>query len=121
MTTTRDSLYIDGSWVTPAGTGTIEVLNSTTEEVVGTVPEGNADDADRAVKAARAAFDSWAFETPAEERVKYLQRLMEGLSARQEEIATLISQEVGMVLSLSRIIQAGLPIAEMGASIAALD
>jgi betaine-aldehyde dehydrogenase len=58
-----DKLYIDGAWVDPAGTGTIDVINSATEEVMGTIPEGTADDVDRAVAAARAAFDRWAFET----------------------------------------------------------
>ena len=63
---TRDKLYIGGEWVDPAGTGTIEVVNPTTEQVIGSVPEGTADDADRAVKAARAAFDSWSATSPYE-------------------------------------------------------
>ncbi len=45
----RDKLYIGGEWVDPSGDGTIEVLNPSTEEVVGRVPEGTAEDADRAV------------------------------------------------------------------------
>ena len=56
----RDKLYIGGEWVDPAGDGTIEVVNPSTEEVVGRIPEGTPEDADRAVKAARAAFDSWS-------------------------------------------------------------
>ena len=56
-TLTRDKLFIGGEWVEPAGTGTIEVVNPTTEEVIGRIPEGTAEDADRAVRAARAAFD----------------------------------------------------------------
>ena len=57
----RDKLFIGGEWVEPAGDGTIEVVNPSTEEVIGRVPEGTAEDADRAVDAAaRAAFDSWS-------------------------------------------------------------
>ena len=66
----RDKLFIGGEWVEPAGDGVIEVVNPTTEEVVGRVPAGTAEDADRAVRAARAAFDSWS-QTPAEERAAF--------------------------------------------------
>jgi acyl-CoA reductase-like NAD-dependent aldehyde dehydrogenase len=105
----RDKLYIDGAWVASAGTGTLDVINSTTEEVMGTVPEGTPADVDRAVKAAAAAFPSWSA-TSAEERSKTLARVQEGLTARTEEIATLIAQEVGMPLTLSNLIQVGLPV-----------
>ncbi len=104
----RDKLYIDGAWVPSSGTGTLEVTNSTTEEVIATVPEGTADDVDRAVKAARAAFGTWS-QTSVEERAKYLSRITEGLQARMDDIATVVSQEVGMPKSLSLMIQAGLP------------
>src|SRR5262245_54996295 len=52
----RDRLYINGAWVPSTGTGTIEVTNSTTEAVMGRIPEGTPEDVDMAVKAARAAF-----------------------------------------------------------------
>ena len=104
----RDKLYIDGAWVSSSGTGTLEVTNSTTEEVMATVPEGTADDVDRAVKAARAAFAGWS-QTSVEERAKYLSRITEGIQARMDDIATIVSQEVGMPKSLSLMIQAGLP------------
>jgi acyl-CoA reductase-like NAD-dependent aldehyde dehydrogenase len=105
----RDKLYIDGAWVPSTGAAHIEVINSTTEEVMGRIPEGTAEDVDKAVKAAKAAFPAWAA-TSKEERGKYLQRITEGLSARMQEIATVISQEVGMPINLSNMIQAGLPI-----------
>ena len=109
----RDSLYIDGAWVPSSGTGAIEVIHSTTEEVIGTIPEGTAGDAERAVAAAKAAFASWS-QTAPEERGKYLQRITEGLQARMNDIATLISAEVGMPINLSTMIQAGLPIMTFG-------
>ena len=62
----RDRLYIGGEWVEPAGDGTIDVINPSTEEVVGRVPEGTPEDAARAVKAARDAFDSWSTTKPHE-------------------------------------------------------
>ena len=109
----RDKLYIDGTWVASTGTGTIDVVNSTTEEVIGRIPEGTADDVDRAVKAAKAAFPGWAA-TSVEERGKYLQRITEGLQARMMDIAQTVSAEVGMPINLSMIIQAGLPTMTFG-------
>ncbi len=109
----RDKIYIDGAWVPSTGTGTIDVINATTEAVMGTIPEGTAEDVDKAVKAARAAFDTWST-TSTEDRAKYLLRIQEGLQARSDEIANVISQENGMPLGLSKIVQAGLPAMNFG-------
>jgi acyl-CoA reductase-like NAD-dependent aldehyde dehydrogenase len=105
---TRDTIYINGEWVPSTGTGTLSVTNSTTEELLGTVPGGTPEDVDKAVAAARAAFAGWAA-TPPEERAKFCARIGDGIEARTDEIATLVSQEVGMVKGLSKVIQAGLP------------
>src|SRR5438105_4294521 len=105
---TRDKLYIGGQWVDPSGAGTIEVTNPTTEETMGTIPEGTAADAERAVAAARQAFDGWSRTDPAE-RAAYLEAIAAGLAERADEIAATISQELGMPIGLSRQIQAGLP------------
>ena len=104
-----DKFYIDGAWVEPDGTGTIDVINASTEEVMGSIPEGTATDIDRAVAAAKAAFQTWGH-TSKEERGKYLQRLAEGLGARSAEIGEVISQEVGMPIMWANMIQAGLPV-----------
>ena len=109
----RDRLYIGGAWVPSTGTTTIDVIDSTTEEVIGRIPEGTPDDVDEAVQAARQAFPTWST-TPKEERAKYLQRITEGLQARMDEIAATIAAEVGMPLTLSKIVQAGLPMATFG-------
>jgi acyl-CoA reductase-like NAD-dependent aldehyde dehydrogenase len=106
---TRDKFYINGAWVAPAGSGSIDVVNPATEEVVGTIPEGTPEDADRAVAAARAAFESWS-QTSVEERVKYLQAITAQLQGRSEELANTISTEMGMPIGLARMIQAGAPI-----------
>ncbi len=87
----------------------IDVINPTTEEVVGRVPEGTAEDIDKAVVAAKAAFETWS-QTTVAERVAYLQKITANLQAKQEEIAVTIAQEVGMPIPLSRFIQAGVPI-----------
>ena len=89
------------------------MYGASTEEVVGRIPDGVADDVDRAVGAAKAAFPEWSATAP-EERAKHLQRIQEGLFARQDELAQLIATEVGMPLKLAAMIQVGLPSAQVG-------
>ncbi len=112
MTTAKifEKLYIDGAWVAPDGTGTLDVIDSTTEELFATIPEGTAADIDRAVAAAKAAFPGWSAE-PAPERGKMLLRVAEALEARRDEIADVIAHEVGMPKRLSAAIQVGTGIA----------
>jgi aldehyde dehydrogenase (NAD+) len=105
----HDKLYIDGAWVPSTGSGTIDVHDSTNGEVIAQVPAGTADDVDAAAKAAHAAFESWSQTTP-EERAKYCTRIAEGIGARMDEIATVVTREAGMPKWLSLMIQAGLPI-----------
>src|SRR5581483_10667300 len=99
----HDKLYINGQWVASTGSGMIDVINSTTEEVMGRIPEGTPADIDAAVEAAKAAFDSWSA-TPVAEK----------LTARRDEIAGIIVNEVGMPKPLATAVQAGLPIAVAG-------
>ncbi|MFL5832459.1 MAG: aldehyde dehydrogenase family protein [Solirubrobacterales bacterium] len=105
---TKDRIFIGGEWVEPSGADPIEVVNPTTEEVMGTIPGCSPVDVDRAVAAARDAFDGWA-QTPREERARFITAIAEGLQSRAEEIAATITQELGMPLKLSGIIQVGLP------------
>jgi aldehyde dehydrogenase (NAD+) len=114
----RDSIYIDGQWVASSGTELIEVENPATEQIIGRVPAGTAADVDRAVTAARAAFDGWAATSP-EERAKYLSRLHAALASRQEELAQTISAEMGAPTKLSHTVQAGLPLADIAAAASA--
>jgi aldehyde dehydrogenase (NAD+) len=104
----RDKLYIGGEWVEPAGEGTIEVVNPATGAAIARIPEGTPEDADRAVRAARAAFDSWAASSPYE-RAQLCASIGAKLAERGDELAGLISTELGMPITLSRMIQAGLP------------
>ena len=109
----RDQLYINGQWTAAKGNKSIDVINASTEEVMGRIPEGGEDDVHAAVAAARAAFDGWAA-TPAAERAAFLQKIHEGLKARMEEIGKLIAGEVGMPVKLATMIQAGSPTATFG-------
>ena len=118
--TNRDKIYVGGAWVASEGTGTIEVIDANTEEVMGSIPEGTAGDVDRAVAAAKAAFETWGY-TDREERGKYLQAIAEGLAERSEEIAKVISREVGMPELYATLIQAGLPAGNMALYTAMLD
>jgi len=109
----HDRLYIRGAWVPPSGDGSIEVVNSATEEVMGRVPEGTPADVDRAVTAARDASEGWSA-TPVEERAKSLERLSEGLTARMADVGMLVAGEVGMPLQMATLIQGGVPAIVMG-------
>ncbi|MDQ3009200.1 MAG: aldehyde dehydrogenase family protein, partial [Acidobacteriota bacterium] len=109
----HDQLYINGQWVKPAGTGAIDVINSTTEEVMGRIPEGTAEDVNSAVAAAKAAFESWST-TTVEERQRYLQLIADKLVLMKNEIAVIIAAEVGMPLPLATAVQAGMPAMVMG-------
>ncbi len=105
----RDRLYIGGAWVAPTSTETIAVENPATEETLGHVPAGAAEDVDRAVAAARAAFDGWAA-TPMAERGAALDRLHTALAARAGDIARTVGLELGAPLKVAKAVQAGLPL-----------
>jgi aldehyde dehydrogenase (NAD+) len=113
-------LYIDGAWVESTGTGQLEVIDSTTEQVFATVPEGTPADIDRAVAAAKAAFESWSAQAPAE-RSKQLRRVAEGLEARTDEIADIEAHEIGMPRPLSALIQVGLGVRAFATAADLLD
>ncbi|MEU8248026.1 aldehyde dehydrogenase [Nonomuraea sp. NPDC048916] len=107
----HDTLFIGGEWVTPAGTGTIDVISPHTEEVVGRVPDGTAEDMERAVAAAREAFDHgpWPRMTFAE-RAAVIGRLAAIYESRQSEMAALITEEMGSPITFSNLAQAPQPL-----------
>ncbi len=109
----RDRLYIGGEWVPSTGTGTIDVIDSTTEEVMGSIPEGSTKDVDLAVAAARAAFPAWSA-TPVKKRTELLTQVSQALATRMDDLAHLITREVGMPLMLSQLVQVGLPMTTFG-------
>jgi len=105
---TYDKIYIDGAWVPSEGSGVLEVTNSATEEIIASIPDGTVGDVDKAVAAARAAFEGWS-NLPKEKRAEYLMKIHAGLEARTQETAEAIAREVGMPVGLSTFIQVGLP------------
>jgi acyl-CoA reductase-like NAD-dependent aldehyde dehydrogenase len=104
----RENIYIDGKWVAASGEGTIEVVNPTTEQCIGFVPVGSAADIESAVAAARAAFPAWSASS-IEERIEILNSISAALKERGEEIAQLITAEVGTPINYSRMAMVGTP------------
>ncbi len=98
---TQHKNYIGGEWVDSAGGETMEVLNPATGETIAEVPASNAEDADRAVQAARAALPEWLETTPGE-RAELLLKLAEMIEENADELAEIESRNVGKPLPVSR-------------------
>jgi aldehyde dehydrogenase (NAD+) len=96
----RTEFYIDGEWVKPAEAGLIEVRNPATEEVIGAVGRGTAEDVDLAVKAARHAFPLFAA-TDRRERIALIERIIAVFESRARDIASVISQEMGSPITFA--------------------
>ncbi|WP_320064449.1 aldehyde dehydrogenase family protein [Micromonospora sp. RTGN7] len=109
MDLARTDFYLDGHWVSASPGQSLPVHNPATEQVIATVPAGTAADVDRAVAAARAAFDGWAATAPAD-RSAHLDRLHAALTARADEIARTVAAELGTPLKVAVRVQAGLPL-----------
>jgi aldehyde dehydrogenase (NAD+) len=103
------TLFIDGRWQTPSGQGIAQVINPATEEVAGSVPLGDEQDVNSAVAAARKAFESWS-RTPSSVRAGYIRALAEQLRVRADEMAAVITTELGMPVQWSRSVQVDGPI-----------
>ncbi len=102
--------YYDGAWQKPSSGDTVDVISSATEEVIGRVPRGRGDDVDRAVIAARKAFDgSWGQTTP-EERAEWLEKVSAAMKARVPQIAEAIAHEVGTAIGFATKVQADFPV-----------
>ncbi|KXX58918.1 aldehyde dehydrogenase [Rhodococcus sp. LB1] len=95
-----DKLFIGGQWVAPAGNGFIEVISPVTEQAIARVPDGTAADAERAIRAARRAFDhgEWPRLAPAE-RASYLRRIGDEVKKRRAELEETFVAEVGAPLA----------------------
>ena len=93
--------YIDGKWVSPANAHDFEVINPASEEPIATISLGTAADVDRAVVAAKRAFESYS-ETTLDARLAFLRRIIEVYQSKAKEMAETISQEMGAPISLSQ-------------------
>lgn len=109
----KDKHYIGGAWVESTGSESMDVISASTEEAIGRIPLGSAEDVDKAVAAAKEAFETWSLSTP-EERAEVLAALSAGLASRMDEIAETIAGEVGVPIKMAKAVQAGLPVAIMG-------
>lgn len=106
---TYDKLYINGGWTASSGAKSIDVINATTEEVMGRIPEGTEADTEAAIAAARAAFEGWSQTAPAK-RAEYLAAIAAGLKERADEFARTITGEVGVPLKIAQRVMVANPI-----------
>jgi aldehyde dehydrogenase (NAD+) len=97
--------YIDGKWVSPTIARDFIVINPANEEPLAIISLGSAADVDRAVAAAKKAFESYSETTP-DERLAFLQQIIAVYKSRINELAETISQEMGAPISLSKAAQA---------------
>ena len=98
--------YINGEWVEPSGSETLDVINPATEEVIATIALGNNNDVDAAVAAAQKAFETFS-QTTVEERLELLNKITEIIGARSEDLASAITSEMGAPNGLAKAAQAG--------------
>ena len=92
--------YIDGAWVNPAKTSILGVVNPATEETFALISLGSPQDVDRAVRAARRAFATYS-ETSAQERLFYLEKIIDGFRARLPELARTMTLEMGAPITFA--------------------
>jgi aldehyde dehydrogenase (NAD+) len=116
MTYDNRQFYINGAWVDPIEPKELKVINPATEEVAGVISMGSSKDVDRAVMAARRAFDSYSRSTPAE-RLALLERMLAAYKAHYDEIAQAISIEMGAPITLSKTSQTGIGVGHISAMI----
>ncbi len=109
-----DKHYYDGGWQASAGADRIDVVSSASEDVIAQVPRGTAEDVDRAVKAARRAFDGAWGRTTAEERAEWLEKLASAMKARVPQLAQAIVHEVGTAIGYATKVQVEFPISMIG-------
>jgi aldehyde dehydrogenase (NAD+) len=117
----RDYLkfYINGAWVDPVTPKTLDVINPATEAVAGRISMGSAADVDKAVKAARAAFETWS-QSSVEERIALFERLIEEYKKRYADMAAAITEEMGAPAMLSQKAQAAMGIGHLQSALGVL-
>ena len=112
--------YINGAWVEALGTATHQVINPATEAPIATIALGNAADVDRAVAAARAAFPAWSISSKAA-RLELLRRVLACYNERGEDLAQVVSDEMGSPIAFAREAQVWAGRVHLEATIAALE
>ncbi|MFT3817839.1 MAG: aldehyde dehydrogenase family protein [Rubrivivax sp.] len=117
----RDYLkfYIDGQWVDPAVPKTLDVIDPATEGVAGRISMGSAADVDRAVQAARRAFDAYS-QTPVATRVALLEAVIAEYQKRYADMAAAITEEMGAPAVLAQKAQAAMGLGHLQTALAVL-
>lgn len=95
-------MYIDGQFVTWRGDAWIDVVNPATEAVISRIPDGQAEDARKAIDAAEHAQPEWEA-LPAIERASWLRKISAGIRERASEISALIVEEGGKIQQLAEV------------------
>jgi aldehyde dehydrogenase (NAD+) len=119
MTYDNRQFYIDGAWVDPVEPKDLKVINPATEEIAGVISMGSNKDVDRAVTAARRAFEEYSHSSPAE-RLALMERILAAYKAHYDEIAQAISIEMGAPITLSKGSQTGIGVGHISAMIEVL-
>tara|TARA_B110000014_G_scaffold253961_1_gene233995 strand:- start:2225 stop:3652 length:1428 start_codon:yes stop_codon:yes gene_type:complete len=101
----QTKFYINGEWVEPSTTDTLDVINPATEQAIGPVAMGGLADVDRAVEAAAGAFETFS-QSSKEDRIALLERIIAAYMGRMDEVAAAISEEMGAPLGLAKAAQA---------------
>ena len=112
--------YIGGRWLDPAIPAALDVIDPATEQPFTRISLGSKEDVDRAVAAARAAFEGFSHSTR-EERLALLRRILEAYNSRAEDLAEAVSQEMGAPLSFAREAQVWAGRVHLEATIEALE
>lgn len=95
------NFYIDGEWIAPASAQAIDVVDPSTEEIVGQISDGSPADVDRAVEAACRAGETFGLTTP-EERIELLQAILDAFHEREEDIVEAMVSEMGVPVRAAR-------------------
>src|SRR6202049_2422784 len=119
MTYDNRQFYIDGAWVDPVEAKEFKVINPATETVYGWLSMGSSQDVDRAVAAARRAFDSYSRTAPAE-RLALMERILAAYKAHYDDIAQAISTEMGAPITLAKGSQTRIGVGHISAMIEVL-
>lgn len=102
---TFKQFYIDGQWVEPESSNTLDVINPATEQSVGVIAMANEADVNKAVAAAKKAFTTFS-QTSVDERIALLEKIIAEYESRLGDIAVAISDEMGAPMSLANAAQA---------------
>lgn len=114
-----DQFYINGEWVDPVTAKSLEVINPANEEVCGSISIGSAADVDKAVAAAKAAFESFGHSSR-EQRIDILEAIIEAYQNNYSDIADAISEEMGAPTSLAVNAQAAMGVAHLSTALEVL-